>query len=30
MEFDFTQMNRTLNKVVEGVGFQPDIKKLVV
>ena len=25
MEFDFTQMNSSLKKIVEGVGFQPVI-----
>ena len=30
MEFDFTQMNRTLKKVLQGAGFIPVIKILVV
>lgn len=29
MEFDFTQMNRTLKKVLEGEGIEPAVKKLI-
>ena len=28
MDLDFTQMNRTLKKVMEGTGFEPAIKRL--